>query len=272
MLFIDPLFNSFHLVIGGVLYLLSQIALFDRFESNDLVKDRNRISFFILLISIGISAFFEILQPFFGRSCSIEDCMLSGLGGAIVYFIFNYQGRNKFIYLSLNCLVIFIIAIYPIYLGALYAMERSKIFPVLMQPQTRILDIVKPTWGSSIKHDTESCAIELYGEKLYSGVEIPLAYQDWSSYKKLTLNLVNLGKSDAILGLRVDDKKSKSDYVERYNSKAFISKNKRNVDFDISSLSKIENFDPAWIKRLLIFNNSSESTLHICIKEVKLVP
>lgn len=273
LLIADPLFNSVHIIVGMVLYLLCYFYFYE-FLSFNLPKQReSSVAVCILLMSIGVAGLIEAIQPFFGRSCSLEDCILSMIGSAFVYLLCTYDGVYRRVWFGIWCFAIFLSSLYPIYNGIRYSRIRNAQFPILAQRGSELSNLIVPMWGAKIYKSDEmpDCAFIVDADPLYSGIEIPLGYQDWSSYDVLELELAKIGDGHSVIGVRIDDKKKHLPYTERYNGKAILDANMEKITFDISQLSKINNFNPLWIKRILIFNNSNNQGLHTCIKRIQLL-
>ena len=264
-LLFEPITNSVHLGLGALLFFL--IA-----RLNSQPQESAKFAVPSLLISLVAAWLIEEIQPFFGRSSSSEDLILSFFGSLVAYLIsIKNHNNNYFLPLLVSVLMGLIFALAPIVDGVKLYFSKWESYPLLVFPGFKLNALVNEIGKAKLLREVGDCSFVFNVSGAFDGIEIPLDSEDWSSYSSLVIEIDNLSSAGKIMGIRIDDRGTIVEYDDRFNKRVSLEKGRAEINIPLDEIRlgvKREDFSLEEIKRILIFLPEGESDGCFCLRRV----
>ena len=182
---------------------------------------------FVFLIVLVSGTLIEALQMGFdGRSPDVYDILRNLLGCLITFVFFDSVPSRKLKWWKslpvLSVLFLLLVALYPLFRGALDEIIAEQQFPVLSDFETVFEE---NRWSgkemSSIekglaRHGNHALKIQL-GTDLYSGVGLRYFPGNWLGYTSLHFSIFYPGRESLRITCRIHDTAHNNEYTDRFN-------------------------------------------------------
>ncbi len=254
-------------------------AMFAIFNFHFLSKRISRSYLATFLITGGVAAFAELIQPITGRTASISDLINGILGGALgallCYGYYERKIRKSFwiSYLIFGLLAL-VFVLSPVWKQLQAMSYQKRLFPMLadFEDNTELRLWVKEeplrkgrvtlSLSSEQKRSGVNSLEVNISPGNYAGISYRAERQDWRGFQKLNFFVFNPGEP-FLLHLRIDDFHNCDRFEDRFNKQVLLPSGWTEIEL---SLPEIEAgpakriLDLSQIRRMMFFVGKEEST------------
>jgi VanZ family protein len=223
-----------------------------------------------LLITVGIAALIELVQPYVERSGNWRD-LLTGVCGALLaagWCTFREKGVLWRILVGALAVIALAVVATPVVHEVHAVWWRHTRFPLLFSPQESVsARLWHRVGGAQLTSSDEGLIINFRGEG-FSGAEYRAGSEDWSTYARFIVTLYN-PDDEFTLYLRVDDSHDCTAFAERFNGTQAVLPGENIVEILLVEIrASTRPLDLSAIHRVLLFAENPEARL--ILREMRL--